>query len=104
MKYTFIFDDRIELDMPVIYVPVEQWDQEETAAFFEKTQGITSQIPAKIQEFDKRYMQKYEELQHRPESFFEIMDELNELSGKISELNVLYLRIEGTFLHAGGHF
>lgn len=104
MKFNFIYDDRIELEMPVIYVPLEQWNPEETAEFFDKTQGISSKIPAKIHEFDKRYMKKYEELQHQPEMFFEIMEELNDLSGKISELNVLYLRIEGTFLHAGGHF
>ncbi|WP_134701484.1 hypothetical protein [Ammoniphilus sp. YIM 78166] len=104
MKYNFVYDRRIELDMPVIYVPFEEWNSEETAAFYERTQGITSKIPAKILEFDKRYMKKYEELQSRPEAFFEIMDELNELSGKISELNVLFLRLEGTFIQSDTHF
>lgn len=104
MKFNFIYDPRIELDMPVIHIPMEAWEAAEIAEFYEKTQAITSKIPAKILEFDKLYMRKYEELQVRPDDFFEIMDDLNELSGKISELNVLYLRIEGTFLHAGGHF
>lgn len=104
MKFNFIYDDRIEMDMPVIYVPIEQWNPEDKVEFFDRTQGISSKIPSKIQEFDKRYMKKYDELQYHPEMFFEIMEELNDLSGKISELNVLYLRIEGKFLHSDGHF
>jgi hypothetical protein len=104
MKYEFMYNSRVEIDMPVIHVPLEQWDTDERAHFYEKAQTVSSKIPAKILEFDKLYMKKYDELQQHPEAFFEIMDELNELSGKISELNVLYLRLEGTFLHAGGHF
>lgn len=104
MKYEFVYDPRTEIDMPVIYTPFEEWSTEEKSEFYQKTQVISSKIPAKILEFDKRYMNKYEELHDKPDAFFEIMDELNELSGKISELNVLFLRIEGTFLFSGGHF
>lgn len=104
MKFDFIYEPRIELEMPVIHIPMEDWEAAEVAEFYDKAQSITAKIPAKILEFDKLYMRKYEELQARPDDFFEIMDDLNELSGKISELNVLYLRIEGSFLHAGGHF
>ncbi len=103
MKFNFIYDPRIELDMPVIHIPMENWEAAEIADFYDKTQAITSKIPAKILEFDKIYMKKYEELQSRPEDFFEIMEALNDLSGKISELNVLYLRIEGSFLHGDSH-
>lgn len=104
MKYEFIYDTRIEVDKPVIHVPVEEWSTEDFSNFMDESQRITSKIPAKILEIDKRYMEKYEELQIRPDFFFEIMDELNEMSGKISELNVLYLQLEGKFLYSGGHF
>lgn len=104
MKFNFVYDDRTELEVPVIYVPMEYWEPQEKAEFYDRAQSITSKIPAKILELDKRYMTKYEELQENPDDFFTIMDELNDLSGKISELNVLYLRIEGHFLQSGGHF
>jgi len=104
MKYAFVYDPRIEMNMPVIYEPMEEWTSEEMAHFNDQALSITAQIPAKILEFDKRYMKKYDALEEDPERFFEIMEDLNELSGKISELNVLYLRLEGKFLQTGGHF
>ncbi|HJV47495.1 MAG TPA: hypothetical protein VJ824_17390 [Bacillota bacterium] len=102
MKFEFVYDPRIELNSPIIKIPVEEWTTEDLHQFYEEAQDVTAKIPAKILEFDKIYMQKYEELQYRPEDLFDIMEELNELSGKICELNVLYLRLEGKFLYSGG--
>jgi hypothetical protein len=104
MKFGFEYNPRIELEVPVFFVPFEQLTQQDLAEFYHEVQMVTSKIPVKIQELDRRYMANYEKLEERPDQFFEIMDELNEISGKISELNVWFLNLEGKFIQTDGHF
>jgi hypothetical protein len=105
VKYTFKYDPRIELDVPFLYVPFEEFSQEEKTEFYSQIQDVTAKIPAKILELDRHYMNKYQELDTRPDDVFEIMYELTELSKKICELNVLFLHLEGRFIQSGeGHY
>jgi hypothetical protein len=102
--YRFVYDPRIEIEVPVLTKPLDSFSKEDLDSFYEQAQMISAKIPAKIQELDKRYMAKYDMLHDHPELFFEIMDELNEISGKISELNVWFLHLEGRFIQTDGHF
>lgn len=98
MNYTFDYDKRLGIDLPVLNVPFESLDEDERGKFFKELRAISASIPEKIKLLDEEYMEKYEELEKDIDNFYEIMDELNDISKKISELNVWFLKIEGHFI------
>ncbi|RKD25086.1 hypothetical protein BEP19_04500 [Ammoniphilus oxalaticus] len=100
MKFKFEYNEKIELEKPLILVPMERWNQREIDEYYGKARKISAQIPSRIRQLDEQYMEKYESLQLNPDDFFEIMEELNGISSKISELNALYLKIEGKHLQS----
>ena len=63
-------------------------------------QQVCSRIPIQIQAFEDAYMKRFAELEQVEEddTFYVLLNEMNELSSCISDLNVLFLHIEGRFL------
>lgn len=98
MNYRFVYDEKLELETPIFLVPIDHWSEREKNAFYEKAKKISEKIPEKIRKLDETYMRKYETLHEQPDLFFEKMEELNEISSKISALNAIYFAIEGKHL------
>ncbi len=100
--FEFRYDEEINLMRPVLHVDYESLNLEERQEFDWGLQQISAQIPDRIQQFEQEYMNLYETLKSTEDdaSFFRINEEMNKVSKKISELNLLYLHIEGTHLHA----
>lgn len=100
--FEFRYDEEIDLMRPVLHVDYESLNPEERQEFEWRLQQVSAQIPDRIQQFEQDYMHLYETLKatEDDEAFFRINEEMNKVSKKISELNLLYLQIEGTHLHA----
>jgi hypothetical protein len=103
--FAFVYDERLGLARPVLYVEYEELSQEKQDEFELKCQESCSYIPERIKEIEQDYMQRYEALANTEDEteFLRLNDELNELSKRICELNLLYLQIEGTYLSANVH-
>jgi hypothetical protein len=105
MKYSFSYDGFLEICVPVLHDAIENFTKEEREnLYMEAKEKTSSKIPAKILELDEKYMDLYEKLGKEPEKFFEITDELNRISERISALNVWFLEIEGYFIQSHRHF
>lgn len=100
--FEFRYDEEIDLMRPVLYVDYESLNAKERQEFEWGLQQISAQIPDRLQQFEQDYLNLYETLKKAEddESFFRINEEMNRVSKNISELNLLYLHIEGTHLHA----
>lgn len=98
--YEFRYDARLGIDRPVLHVAYERLSKAEREAFEYKCQQVCSRIPLRIQALERTYMTRYAELEHAEADtdYFAILNEMNDISSRISELNVLFLHIEGRFL------
>ncbi|SFI95207.1 hypothetical protein [Thermoflavimicrobium dichotomicum] len=105
MPYEIKFDPRLKIDRPYLHVEYEQLPKQVQEEFELKCQEICSQIPDRIKSFEKEYMKKYEELKEADEDevFFQLTDELNEISSCICDLNLLFLHIEGAYISHSVH-
>lgn len=101
-KFDFIYNPKLDIKEPVLYVPLNYLSATEKAEYFLEANKIAAEIPSKIQQLDKQYMQLHDELAGNDEHFFDLFEEMNQISEKICELNVLYLRIEGHFIQRDG--
>lgn len=103
-NYTFEYNKKLEIEIPIILEKEDKWTKKEKEDFLRKIQQISSKIPEKIKKLEERYMELYEKLEQNEEKYFSNLEELNQISYDISELNVLFLRIEGRFLFSERHF
>jgi hypothetical protein len=98
------YDPRLKLERPYLFVEYDQLPAPVQEEFEFACQRVCAQIPDKIKEFERKYLQIYESLKEaKDEEFFAFMDELNEISSIICDLNLLYLHIEGTYLSGSVH-
>jgi hypothetical protein len=104
MKYTLQQDNRLGVARPVLFVDYEQLSTEEQASFELLCQTTSAQIPEAIKRLEQQYMERFTKLdQVEEDEFYTLMDEMNELSSCICDLNLLYLWIEGKFLSSNVH-
>lgn len=104
MKYTLKQDERLGISKPVLFVEYEQLSIQEQADFELLCQTVCAKIPETIRLFEHRYMKYFDQLDQVDETgFYELMGEMNEISSCISDLNLLYLWIEGNFLSNSVH-
>jgi hypothetical protein len=103
--FEFCYDNRLGVLLPLLHVEYEEMPKALQDEFEYKCQEICSQIPEQIKQLERAYMEKYEALQEidDEEHFLQLNDELNDLSKRICDLNLLYLHIEGTYLAANVH-
>jgi hypothetical protein len=98
------YDPRLKLKRPYLYVEYEDLPVSVQEEFEFACQRVCAQIPDRIKEFEQKYLQIYEALKEaKDEEFFLLMDQLNEISSIICDLNLLYLHIEGTYLSGSVH-
>ncbi|SHE71500.1 hypothetical protein SAMN05444392_102490 [Seinonella peptonophila] len=100
ISYQLQYDERLGIKRPVLFVEYEQLSRSEQEMFEEACQQISSEIPDRIRYFEKEYLEYFDSLsQAEHEEMFEHMiKKMNDISRCISELNLLYLYIEGTYL------
>jgi hypothetical protein len=104
MKYTLQQDHRLGVPRPVLFVDYEALCAEEQASFELLCQTVCAQIPEAIKRIELQYMERFTKLdQVEEDEFYTLMDEMNELSSCICDLNLLYLWIEGNFLSSSVH-
>lgn len=99
------YDQELELMRPVLHVDYESLSPEKKQEFEWACQQVCAKIPDRLQQLEQAYMELYEKLKDTEdeELFFKTNEEMNELFKKISEINLLYLQIEGTYLHSNVH-
>lgn len=104
MKYTISQDDRLGLARPVLLTPYDKLNEEEQASFELLCQSVCAGIPEAIKRFERKYMQHFDALDEVDETeFYQLMNEMNEISSCICDLNLLFLWIEGNFLSKSLH-
>jgi len=98
--YEWRFDPRLNIHRLILRVDSDRLAPKERAELALRYQEMAAQIPAQVRAFEQRYMACYEALKQAEddESFYSLIDEMNDLSSRISDLNVLYLEIEGRYL------
>lgn len=103
--FTFVHDVRLGVTRPILYVDYDELPREKREEFELKCQACSASIPQRIKELEREYLELYEGLANLDEEdeFLRGMDQLNELSRRICDLNLLYLQIEGTYLAANVH-
>lgn len=99
------YDARLNIERPLLHVAYEELTEEEREEFEVLCQKVCSRIPVQIQNFEREYMKRFAELEQMEEDsqFYVLLDEMNEISSCISDLNVLFLHIEGRFLASLSH-
>lgn len=99
------YDKRLQIETPHLHVPIDHLTEAEREAFEVVCQQVCSNIPVQIQTFEKSYMERFALLEEveEDEDFFDLLDEMNEISSCINDLNVLFLHIEGRFLASRAH-
>lgn len=104
-RYEWRYDSRLQIERPHLRVDLEDLTMEEREEFEVMCQQACSQIPVRIQSLEKEYMEKFKVLERMEEDddFFTLLNEMNEISSRISDLNVLFLHIEGRFLASHSH-
>lgn len=104
MKYTLKQDERLGVPKPVLFVEYEQLSNAEQADFELLCQTVCAKIPEAVKTFEQQYMKYFDQLDQVDETgFYELMEEMNEISSCICDLNLLYLWIEGNFLSNSVH-
>lgn len=103
--YELYYDPRLKIERPLLHVDYEELSEAERAEFEVMCQRVCSRIPVQIQSFEKAYMERFETLEQTEEddAFYAMLNEMNEISSCISDLNVLFLHIEGRFLASRAH-
>lgn len=98
MSYRIEYNHKINLEIPIPLKEIEGFTKEECNDFFLKVEEISSQIRPKIEALDKEYIKLYEKLDN--DNFESILKELNDISEKISLLNLWYYRMKGYFIQS----
>ncbi|PTM60060.1 hypothetical protein [Desmospora activa] len=103
--FAFPFDERLGVRRPRLFVAYEELSREYLHRFELGCQEVCSDIPERIRLFERRYMHLFEALNgiEREAEMDRILEEMNDLSSRIADLNVLYLHIEGTYIGANVH-
>lgn len=103
--FSFVFDPRLGLKRPCLYIEYEELTSEQQEAFELGCLQICAEIPEQIRQLERQYMIYYAQLADvADESVFdELNAKMNDLSSRINDLNLLYLTIEGTYLGANVH-
>ncbi|MFC4077169.1 hypothetical protein [Salinithrix halophila] len=104
-SYERVHDERLRVDRPVLYVEYESLSEGEQQEFELLCQEICAQIPPRIKAFEEIYMDRFEALHQaeNDEAFYHLLEEMNDISSRIADLNVLFLHIEGNFIAASIH-
>ncbi|MBE3596893.1 MAG: hypothetical protein IMW86_07625 [Hydrogenibacillus sp.] len=97
--FTFEYDERLGLRLPVLHKPYDAMTEDERARLLLILENVSGRIPERIRDLERRYLELYRQAQSEEgEAFFRIMEEASALSAAIAELNVLYWNIQGHFL------
>ena len=105
VPYEFRYDQRLQISKPHLYVTYEELSEEQREEYELLCQRACSGIPDQIHSLEEAYMACFEQLTtvEDDDQFHTLLDEMNELSSRISDLNVLYLQLEGHFLNERVH-
>jgi len=98
--FEFVYNEEIGIETPILHIPYEQLSKEELDALHHKMEKVSGQIPERIRELEQKYKELYKQFteQESDSQFYEGMNRINELSRKIGELNIWYLRMQGKHL------
>lgn len=102
IPYQFHYDPLLQVDRPYLLISYEKMTVDEQEDFEVRCQEVCAYIPERIRQFEGKYMYYFDQLAHveSDNDFERITNNMNEISSCISDLNLLYLYIEGSFLGA----
>ncbi|WP_124728101.1 hypothetical protein [Staphylospora marina] len=100
--YEFVFDERLGVLRPLLHVDYESMTESQQQDFELGCQEVLAAIPEKIRDWETEYLHRFEQLQTAEDDrdFVRLSEELNRISSILSDLNLLYLHIEGNYLGA----
>lgn len=103
--FSLVFDSRLGLKRPRLHTEYEALTPEQQEAFELACLEICAEIPERIRLYEQQYMHYYAQLTDvEDESVFDRLNaQMNDLSSRINDLNLLYLTIEGRYLGANVH-
>ncbi|CCQ97277.1 conserved hypothetical protein [[Clostridium] ultunense Esp] len=97
--FEFRYDREIGIEIPEIHVPVAELSETERNEFLHRLEQISGQIPDRIRELEHSFTKLYDQSTEQDgDGFFERMEKIVDLSRRIGELNIWYLRIQGKHL------
>ncbi len=88
----FIYDERLDIHIPLLDRPFEDYHLDERLAMIEKWEDTRGRIPTKVKMLEREIEGKLQEMNE--ESDFELSCELNgeiaELASRINDLHIWY--------------
>ncbi|MBE3555350.1 MAG: hypothetical protein IMW85_10285 [Thermicanus sp.] len=98
--FTIQYDQELGIEIPHLHVPFDQLDQREREELYVKMEEISGKIPERIRQLEHEYKEMYDRVsrENSDQTFFDGMERLNQISRLISELNILYLQMQGRYL------
>ncbi|TCS92359.1 hypothetical protein [Hazenella coriacea] len=104
-QYEIRYDERLQVERPYLNIEYECLPEKVQQEFELKCQEICSQIPEQIKLFEQKYMVHFDQLRDVEDEteFLRLTEEMNEISSVICDLNILFLTIEGNFIHYSSH-
>ncbi|SFX72971.1 hypothetical protein SAMN04487866_12029 [Thermoactinomyces sp. DSM 45891] len=105
MPYEMIYDSRLQIRRPILHVDYDELESDVQAEFELLCQQVCACIPEQIKCFEIEYLMTFDSLKEVEDEklFFAINEQLNDLSSRISDLNILFLHIEGSFVTQSVH-
>lgn len=98
-SYEFRYDREIGIEVPEFHVPVSELSEAERDEVLHRLEQISGEIPERIRELEHSFNNLYDQsAEHDGEGFFERMEKVVDLSRRIGELHLWYLRIQGKHL------
>lgn len=103
--YEMYYDERLQIHRPILHVDYNELEKPLQAEFELLCQQVCANIPEQIKRFEEVYLQTFESLKEieDEDQFLAINEQMNDLSSRISDLNILFLHIEGSFIAYSVH-
>lgn len=91
-KYTFEYNERLGIEVPILYTKWEQYSQEEQFHIIYRWEKVRSQIPDRIKELEKMIQQRELKLQVEDDfsSFCQLSREISDLASRVIDLNLWF--------------
>ncbi|UOF90595.1 hypothetical protein LSG31_22530 [Fodinisporobacter ferrooxydans] len=92
MEPYFQYSQRLLIPLPELDQEWEMYTRSEQMTIIAEWERIRAQIPVRIREFEREFMDTFESLHHAndAQSIAELSEKMAELSSIINELNVWY--------------
>lgn len=91
-KYTFEYNERLGIDIPIFYTKWEHFSQDEQYQIIYRWETVRAQIPDRIKELEKMIHKRELQLQIEDDfsSFCQLSREISDLASRVIDLNLWF--------------